>query len=122
MLNEPFRTLVELDEEVAGAGVDEVVEFLNVLPATDQLEDEPAVLAELMTIREQSEGAVPADELAADGNSRTTGVDGGTLVQQISRGLHRVQDDDDLAGDIGVDDIRVCANQASVIQVKKRCR
>ena len=97
MLNEPFRTLVELDEEVAGAGVDEVVEFLNVLPATDQLEDEPAVLAELMTIREQSKGAVPADELATDGNSRTTGVDGALLLKEVDGVLGRVEDDERLA-------------------------
>ena len=103
VLDEFGGLLGHVNDEVAGAGVDERVETSDVLAAANKLGHETAVLAELLAIGEKSKGAVPAHELAADGDNGAGRVDGAALVQQLESVLGAVEDNVGLAeeGDRG---------------------
>lgn len=62
----------------------------------------------VVAVGHEGEEPVPANQLVNHGETGPARVDRGTLVEQVGGCLDRVQDNDNLAGDISVDDIRVC--------------
>lgn len=104
-LDKTRGVLVKLVNESTSLGLNQGHKALHVLAATDELEDETAVLPELVAIGEESESPVPADKLAADGDHGTGGVDGRLLLEHIYGMLRRVEDDVGLAEEGYRDDV-----------------
>ena len=75
------------------------------LAGADEVEDETAVLAELDAIGEEGEGAVPADDLATEGDDGPAGVDGALLLEEFEGVLRGVEDDVRLAEEGEGDDV-----------------
>ena len=100
-------------DEITGAGVDKGAEAFDVLAAADELEDEAAVLAELGAVGEEGEGAVPADDLASEGDDGSAGVDGALLLEELEGVLGGVEDDVGLAEEGDGDDV-ACGRYAGV--------